>query len=258
MNAIRNLAYLCLSVCFLGLSAKAQGILTYDPSDVAQTTITAEQSVAQTARQLQQYQAQLQQLQNQIQNTANPNSFLWDKSNQTIGNVLATLSTLSTYEQQAGGLNGYLSQFSNANQYQSTCIGTGGCTDAQIQQLNASQYLGSDSQKTANDNMLRNIAAQQQQLQADANNLVQLQQNAQGSSGQMQALQAANQLASNQAAQLMQIRTLLVAEQTAEATRAETVADHEAKAQAAHDAFVGAQPASSPAYNISNYQGSAP
>jgi len=245
-----------LIICFfLGVSAKAQGIPTFDAADVFQTTITAQQEVTQTARQIQQYQAQLQQLQNQIQNTNNPNSFQWDNANATINNILATLNTLNTYKTQAGGLGNYLNQYSSAGQYQTGCIGTGGCTDAQIQQLNASQYLGSASQKTANDNMLRNIDAQQQQLQTDANNLIILQQNAQSSTGQMQALQAANQLASNQAAQLMQIRTLLVAEQTAQALRAETTADQEAKSQAGHDAFIGTQPAASQAYNISDYTG---
>jgi len=251
-----NHPILTVTLCFFfGVTAHAQGILTFDPSDVAQTTITAEQAVTQTARQLQQYQAQLQQLQNQIQNTNNPSSFLWDNANTTINHILATLNTLNTYKAQAGSMNAYLNQYQNANQYQTSCLGTGGCTDAQIQQLNASQYVASTSQKTANDNMLRNIDAQQQQLQADANNLITLQQNAQSSTGQMQAMQAANQLASNQATQLMQIRTLLVAEQTAQATRAETIADREAKAQTAHDAFVGSQPAPDPAYNIMNYAG---
>ena len=252
-NRYKILAF-ALCFCF-GVAAKAQGIPTFDASDVFQTTITAQQEVTQTARQLQQYQAQLQQLQNQIQNTNNPSSFQWDNANATINNILATLNTLNTYKTQAGNMNAYLNQYQNANQYQASCIGTGGCTDAQIQQLNNSQLVGSTSQKTANDNMLLNINAQQQQLQSDANNLVTLQQSAQSSAGQMQAMQAANQLASNQAAQLLQIRTLLVAEQTANATRAETIADREAQQQAAHNAFVGGQPTPGPAYNILNYAG---
>jgi P-type conjugative transfer protein TrbJ len=165
------------------------------------------------------------------------------------------LNTLNTYKAQAGSMNAYLNQYSSANQYNGSCIGTGGCTGQQIKDLNANQYTASDSQKTANDNMLRNIDAQQQQLQVDANNLVTLQQNAQTSTGQMQALQAANQLASNQSAQLMQIRALMIAEQTASATRAAAIVDREAKEQAAHDAFVGNQPASSPSYNILDYTG---
>jgi P-type conjugative transfer protein TrbJ len=248
-----------LILCLLATSARAQGIVTFDPTNVVQTTISAQQAVTQTAQQLQQYQAQLQQLQNQLQNTANPSAFVWDHANTTISQVLATLNTVDGYKAQAGSLDAYLSQYSNASQYQGTsCIGTGGCTNAQIQQLNASQYTGSVSQKAANDNMLRNIDAQQQQLRSDASNLVTLQQNAQTATGQMQALQAANQLASNQAAQLLQIRTLLLAQQTAEATRAEAVVDKEARQQAAHDAYVGTAPIASQPYSITGYAGAAP
>lgn len=244
-------------LCFLAVSAYAQGIVTYDPTNVAQSTISAQQSIKQTLQQLQQYQTQLQQLQNQIQNTTNPSTFSWNDANATINNVLATVNTLNTYKNQAGSMASYLGQYSNASQYQtSSCIGTGGCTGAQIQQLSASQYTGSDSQKTANDNMLLNINAQQQLLQSDASNLTVLQQNAQSSTGQMQALQAANQLASNQAVQLMQIRALMLAQQTAEATRAESVVDREAQQQASHDAFIGTGPTASQAYNIQSYTGS--
>lgn len=231
-------------------------IITYDPNNTAQSAISAAQSITQTLQQLQQYQTQLQQLQNQIQNTTNPSSFSWNNANATINNVLASVNTLNTYKNQAGSMAAYLSQFSNTSQYQTSCIGTGGCTSTQVQQLDASQVTGSVSQKTAYDNMLLNINAQQQLLQNDASNLSTLQQSAESSTGQMQALQAANQLASNEAAQLMQIRALMIAQQTAEATRGETVLDREAQQQASHDAFIGTQPpATSQPYNIKSYTG---
>jgi len=248
---------LIATVIFYSAAANAQ-IATIDAGNIVQSTISAQQAITQTAQQLQQYQTQLQQLQNQIQNTANPSSFQWDNANATINNVLATVNTLNTFQSQAGSMQAYLSKYSDASQYQtSSCIGTGGCTSAQIQQINSSQYTGSDSQKTANDNMLLNINAQQQQLQTDANNVATLQQNAQGSTGQMEALQAANQLASNQAVQLMQIRSLMIAQQTAEATRAETVVDREAEQQASSDAFIGTTPATSTPYNVLSYTGTA-
>ena len=144
--------------------AQAEGIITFDPTNVVQTTISAQQAVQQTAQQLQQYQTQLQQLQNQLQNTANPSNFTWDNANATINKILSTLNTVDGLSTQAGSLDGYLQKFSNANQYQTgSCIGMGGCSGAQIQQLNSNQYAGSDAQKTANDNMLRNIQTQQQQ-----------------------------------------------------------------------------------------------
>jgi P-type conjugative transfer protein TrbJ len=49
----------------------------------------------------------------------------------------------------------------------------------------------------------------------------------------MEAIQFANQLASSQANQLLQIRGLLIAQQNAVATRMQAEADKEAKADAA-------------------------
>ncbi len=241
------------AVVLYSVAANAQ-IATIDATNIVQSTISAQQAIKQTAQQLQEYQTQLRQLQNQIQNTINPSSFQWDDANATINKVLAMVNTLDTFQSQAGSMEAYLSKYSAASQYKtSSCIGSGGCSSAQLQQINASQYTGSDSQKIANDNMLLAINVQQQQLQSDASNLVNLQNNAQSSIGQMQALQAANQLASNQAVQLMQIRALMVAQHTAEATRAEAVVDREAQQQAASDAFIGTQPTTSKPYNILDY-----
>ena len=58
---------------------------------------------------------------------------------------------------------------------------------------------------------------------------------AQGATGQLQAIGYANQLASSQANQLLQIRGLLISQQNAIATRNQALADNEAKQQAASD-----------------------
>lgn len=60
-----------------------------------------------------------------------------------------------------------------------------------------------------------------------------LQSSAQGATGQMQAIGYANQLASHQANQLLQIRGLLIAQQNVLATRDQALADREAKQDAA-------------------------
>lgn len=238
----------------LATTAHAEGIITYDPTNVVQTTISAQQAVKQTAQQLQQYQTQLQQLQNQLQNTVNPESFVWEDANATINQILATQDTIERYKAQAGSMDAYLQQFSDTQHYQtSSCIGTGGCTSTQLGQLESNQTMGSDAQKTANDAMFKHLDAQQAQLRSDATTLASLQQNAQSSTGQMQALQAANQLASHQAAQLMQLRGLLMAQQTAEATRTQMLIDKEAKEQAAHRAFIGTKPPSSKPYSVMGY-----
>jgi P-type conjugative transfer protein TrbJ len=53
------------------------------------------------------------------------------------------------------------------------------------------------------------------------------------SSGQLEAIGYANQLASHQSNQLLQIRALLIAQQNAIATRNQALADREAKEAAA-------------------------
>jgi P-type conjugative transfer protein TrbJ len=57
--------------------------------------------------------------------------------------------------------------------------------------------------------------------------------------GRMQALQYANQLATLQAKQLMDVRALLIQAQIAEATRNQTLANDEAMRQAADAKFFG-------------------
>ncbi|MCP5786797.1 conjugal transfer protein TrbJ, partial [Klebsiella pneumoniae] len=83
--------------------------------------------------------------------------------------------------------------------------------------------------KKANDAVFKVIDQQQNTLQADADNLADLQTQASGATGQMKAIQAANQLASAQANQLLQIRSILVAQQNAAATVAQVQADREAQ-----------------------------
>ncbi|WP_435301373.1 hypothetical protein [Burkholderia multivorans] len=111
----------------------------------------------------------------------------------------------------------------------SPCFTSTGCTDAQRQALLDAQANGSEAQKKANDAVLKGVDQQQQTLATDAANLRQLQSQATSAQGQMQALQAANQLASAQTNQLLQIRGMLAAQATAAATRAQVIADREAQ-----------------------------
>jgi P-type conjugative transfer protein TrbJ len=78
---------------------------------------------------------------------------------------------------------------------------------------------------------------QQNALQTDARTLEQLQTGAQSATGQMQAIGYANQLASQQANQLLQIRGLLIAQQNAVATKMQADADKDARQAAGNEAF---------------------
>ncbi|WP_231993735.1 hypothetical protein [Pseudomonas syringae] len=70
-------------------------------------------------------------------------------------------------------------------------------------------------------------------MQSDAQALASVQRAASGATGQMQAIQSANQLASAQTNQLLQIRSLLIAQQNALATNAQVEADRDAQKFAA-------------------------
>ncbi|NOK48637.1 P-type conjugative transfer protein TrbJ [Burkholderia thailandensis] len=222
------------------ISARAQGIPVIDTTNIAQTTVSAIQNVAAVEKQIQQYETQLQQYQNMLQNTLAPAAWVWDQANQTINKLLAAQDVLTQFKSQAGSLDQYLSRYEDVSYYRSSpCFTSSGCTNEQRQALLDAQANGSSSIKAANDAVLKGVDQQQQTLTADAVNLRSLQSQATSATGQMQAIQAANQLASAQANQLLQIRGLLVAQQAAEATRAQVAADREAQQLAASSQFLG-------------------
>ncbi|KGR50642.1 conjugal transfer protein TrbJ [Xanthomonas vasicola] len=215
--------------CAVSPSAQA-GIPVIDATNVVQTTISAMQNVAAVAKQIQQYETQLQQYQNMLQNTVAPAAYVWDQASQTISKLLQAQDMLNYYRNQAGSIDSYLSRYQDVAYYRSSpCFTATGCTDAQRQVLLDAQDNGSAAQKRANDAVLQGVDQQQQTLVTDAANLRQLQSQATGAQGQMQALQAANQLASAQTNQLLQIRGMLAAQATAAATRAQVIADREAQ-----------------------------
>ena len=112
---------------------------------------------------------------------------------------------------------------------------SGGGTEENRKALLEAEELGSKAQKNANDNVVKTLENQQTALKADAANLEQLQAKAQSSQGRMEAIQYANQLASHQSNQLLQLRGLLMAQIAAENARDQTVAAREARQQATRE-----------------------
>lgn len=210
------------------------GIPVFDGANMVQTTISALQNVAAVAKQVQQYQTQLQQYQNMLQNTLTPSNYIWDQASQTISSLLSAQDTLSYYKQQIGSLSQYLDQYKDLNYYLNSSYFSsqgGSATDRQaILTANSNAY---EARKKANDAVLMNVDQQQTALVNDASNLQRLQQQATGVQGQLEAIQAANQFASAQNNQLLQIRSILIAQQNAEATRQQAIADKEAQQAAA-------------------------
>ena len=214
--------------------ANAGGLPVIDSSNLTQNLMTAIENVAQTLKQIEQYKTQLQQYENMLQNTLAPAAYIWDQAVTTMNELRAAIDTLSFYKRQLGSIDAYLAKFQDVNYYRnSPCFREGGCTEAQWAALKDQQVLGSQAQKKATDALFKVLDKQQDGMVADARTLERLQASAQAASGQMEALGYANQLASHQANQLLQIRALLIAQQNALATRQQVIADREAREAAA-------------------------
>ncbi len=225
------------SILFLVLASSSYAAYpVIDVPNLKQNFRNTIENVAQTLKQIEQYRTQLQQYENMLQNTESLENYEWDNANQTITNLLGAIDTLNVYAEQAGGMNEYLSQFQDTDHYRDTpCFSGANCNQAELANLDQSIRYGTAIQKQANDGVIKGIDQQQDNLKNDAQQLTELQSGAQDSIGQMQALQFANQFASNQAHQLLQIRALLISQQNAEVTRAQVINDQESKAEAASE-----------------------
>ena len=210
------------------------GIPVIDGGNLVQNVMSAMEAVAQTAKQIEQYQTQLQQYENMLQNTLAPAAYIWDQAQATMNSLLAAQDTLNYYKNQLGSLDSYLGKFQDVAYYRgSPCFnGSGGCTPSEKAAMEENRRLANESQKKANDALFRSLDKQQDALTADARTLQQLQGRAQGATGQLQAIGYANQLASQQANQLLQIRTMLTAQHNAEAARIAAELDAEARGDA--------------------------
>jgi len=244
MKMLTRKAFAAKSALVLALTSPAAvtlaqgGIPVIDGANLTQTVMSAVENVAQTLKQIEQYRTQLQQYENMLQNTAAPSAYIWDQATTTMSQLRGAINTLDYYKRQMGSLDGYLAKFQDVSYYRSSpCFNTG-CTKAQWDAMtkNAGK-LGSEAQKKANDALLKGLDQQQDAMENDARQLERLQSSAQGATGQMQAIGFANQLASNQANQLLQIRGLLSAQQNAIATRNQVLADREAIEAAADENF---------------------
>ena len=210
------------------------GIPVIDGTNLSQNIMTAIESVAQTLKQIEQYQTQLQQYENQLQNTMAPAAYIWDQAQSTINGLMNAVNTLDYYKSQLGSLDNYINKFQDVSYYRgSPCFSAAGCSNAEWAAMKSVEQVASASQKKANDALFRGLDQQQPNLRIDAAQLQRLQSAAQGANGQMQALGFANQLASQQANQLLQIRGLLIAQQNAVTTRMQAQADKESREAAA-------------------------
>ena len=199
------------------------GIPVIDVTNLAQNLISATEAVAQTAKQIQQYETQLKQYQDQLTNTAAPYSYVWDQAQQTMNQLRGSIDTLQYYRATFASVDGYLTQFRDLDAYRSVECHT------QPWNCDAADKWASMSQKKATDAAYRGLEKQIDGLTGDAAQLERLQNSAQNAQGRMAAIQYANMLASQQANQLLQIRGLLVAQQNVLASRVQAQNDIEAR-----------------------------
>lgn len=195
--------------------------------------ISAVEAVNQTLKQIEQYALQLQQYEDMIKNSIAPAAYVWDQAQRTMNKIIALQNQVEFYMSQAGNVDTYLRKFGNVAAYRGNpYFQSGGGTEENRKALLEAEELGSKAQKNANDNVVKTLENQQTALKADAANLEQLQAKAQSSQGRMEAIQYANQLASHQSNQLLQLRGLLMAQIAAENARDQTVTAREARQQA--------------------------
>lgn len=237
MKKIIRVWMLILSVLVTVGHVHAGGLAVFDGANVTQTVITAKENVEQTLKQIEQYQTQLQQYENMIRNTVAPAAYVWAKAQYTMNRLVQVSNTLKYYQSQ-GGVDNYLNRYRNTGYYSSSpCFNLGvKCSIEQWQSVQEGQTNSTDAQKSANDASLRGLEIHQDEVPLDAAHLQLLQSRAQTAEGHMEAIQYANQLAAYQSNQLLQVRTMLIAQYNAENAKEQARIDREAMQQAAHEA----------------------
>lgn len=229
------------------LHTQATGIPVIDAANLVYQTLDAVENVSQTANQIIDLKNQADQYINLLKNTENAKKFVWDEAKTTITSLISKVDSIEHFAAMAGDLNTHLAKFGDVSKYQILCL-TGDCSKEQREMAKES----SSSQKYTYDQMYRGIQTQQEQLVEDATKLEQIQAAAESAEGRMEALQYANQLASNQAAQLMQIRTLLSMQANVLTARNQALNTQESITQASDEkARSGAfSPSTNKAYSI--------
>lgn len=225
---------------FLACSAAASHaqIPTTDVINAVQNTITANENVAHTLKQIQQYKTQLEQYAQQLKDATAPAAYVWDQATKTMDALRDAMFMLDYYKRKYTDIDTYLRNFNDVSRYRgSPCFNGRGCDAGQLAQLRDQEAMTSEAQQKANEASIRAISQQQDAIAADARRLEQLQRSAQTAEGQRAALDAANMLAASQANQLLQLRSLIAAQTAALTTRQQALADKEAREAAAGAEF---------------------
>jgi len=217
---MRKIFNVIIMVFLLNTNFSHGGIPVADGINLVQNILSAMEAVNHTLKQIEQYETQLSQYENQLKNSTAPAFEIWDKANQTIENLNNAMKKLEYYKNQIGSFEQYLEKYKNIDSYRAMpCINDGKCTEADLETINRINEFNIESTRRSQEAAFMTIRDQQKALNNDAKQLSRLQNAVRGADGQLAAIQYSNQLASNQANQLIQMRALLVSQYNALITK---------------------------------------
>lgn len=189
------------------------------------------------ATQLQQYQTQLNQYTNMVTNTVALPTQVWSTAQSDIMRVQYLSNAASVLSGNSGSL---LTRLQNTSSYANQAASL---VNVPMQFTGYQQTIGNNLST-----MGRTLGLQQGQEASNAALLASLQQHSQTAQGQMQALQAGNELAHQNATQLLQIQATLSTTAQMQATQMAVDADRRATNDAAMLHFNSAPPVATTGY----------
>ena len=228
LASMRRLAFAGAALtAFAGASnpppAQAQWAVTCVNCSTTWTQLLQYAKEAQSlATQLQQYQTQLQQYANMVTNTVALPQEIWGTVQSDIMRIQALSNSASLLSGNSGSM---ISQLQSASAYTNQVASLGNIPG----QFSMWQQTIGNNLNT----MGRTLGLQESQQQNQVAILQALQQHSQTAQGQMQAIQAGNELAGANAAQLAQIQATLTATAQMQASNSAVAADRRATEDAA-------------------------
>jgi len=209
----------------------AEGIPVIDPANLPQAVLTAYEEVAQTLKQIEQFE-------NQVKNTLAPAFYVLDQYNETMKLGQEAMMWVSSLEDGLS-TDGYLDKFKNIDYYRdSPCFKVPGCTQEEWNEIDR-RDLASKSQMLSNNALFKNIVDQANSLLSDGAQLEGLKAHAKASVdselGRMAALVNANEIAAFQADQSLKLRSAITSLNQVIATKAQYEADLNAKLELTSD-----------------------
>lgn len=225
-------------------TARAQGIPVIDAQNVIQSTITAVEDIAQSATQLEQYSTQLlqysnqlEQYQNMVLNTQEIQAALriYNAANATYEKMNNILNFVDRQKQELGNLDAMLTKLTDVrgflNGAGSSCLGTGcqASFEARLKEFNERRRYQTDVQSKANTALLRGADEHSTSVREDSKTIERLQESVQSARGQVAVAQANGQIAAAIVDQMVKVRSLLIAQMSAQAVRDQSTLDQKSE-----------------------------